>query len=379
MKVKFLLLVLVLCGSFSAYGQDKFLKGRVVNEASGEAVPFANVILQGTAYGTSSDQHGIFTLRITDMMKTEALKVTAVGYSTAFLNVGAASASGDTCVVRLKPVVYNIKDVDVFGKSMKYRKMLREVLENISRNYVTVPYNYIGYFIEKDGDITKGGRFREAEVVVYNAEGYRRVDPVTAYRNENYRFRQVRRNFEPSGVFESLTSMDDVLALDVVKNFRNILDTNAVPAYVLQNLGEIDVNGRRVQTIGFKVTDPEPRNTGVEKVTAFSGKIYIDVKNFAVLQYSASVDFTGKSYLGFNFLKGDGSDRPGHVDFLVTYKPYGGKYVLSGVSIVGSGKEVQFITTGLVTEHPEKISTRTYCEDQETDPEFWKTYSVSGI
>jgi hypothetical protein len=48
--------------------------------------------------------------------------------------------------IRLKPVTYGMGEVDVYGQLLVYKKMLRNVVSSISKNYISKPYNYQGYF-----------------------------------------------------------------------------------------------------------------------------------------------------------------------------------------------------------------------------------------
>jgi hypothetical protein len=56
------LLVAVLLTSQSIFGQTGIIKGKVFDKINNEAVPFANVVIQGTTLGTAADENGNFQI-----------------------------------------------------------------------------------------------------------------------------------------------------------------------------------------------------------------------------------------------------------------------------------------------------------------------------
>ncbi len=70
-------------------------KGRVVDKSSGEPVPFANIVVKGTKYGTVSDIDGNFTLVVPD--GSNEITVTYVGYAADTVTV----TPWEFCLVKL--------------------------------------------------------------------------------------------------------------------------------------------------------------------------------------------------------------------------------------------------------------------------------------
>ena len=82
-----LLLVFVMMTGIMAFAQgDNSIKGFVYEKSNGEPVMFANVFLQGTTHGSTTDINGYFSItRIPDGSYT--LMVTSIGYDTISENV----------------------------------------------------------------------------------------------------------------------------------------------------------------------------------------------------------------------------------------------------------------------------------------------------
>ena len=80
MKHHFLTFLLSLSTLF-AFAQTGIIKGRVFDPINNEAIPFANVLIQGTTQGTTTDDNGLY--EITDLAPgLYNLQVSFVGYET---------------------------------------------------------------------------------------------------------------------------------------------------------------------------------------------------------------------------------------------------------------------------------------------------------
>ena len=74
--------ILVLILSFCTclvYGQE-VLRGQVLSHADGQPIPFANLSLTGTFFGTSANKNGEFVIKMEDIPNADSLVVSAVGF-----------------------------------------------------------------------------------------------------------------------------------------------------------------------------------------------------------------------------------------------------------------------------------------------------------
>lgn len=380
------LLALVFACLMTVKAQDNgkiTVKGTIVDNKSGEAIAFANLGLLGTVAGVASDMDGKFELTVPYRYATHKIRISAIGYSVAEIKVYEAQDKPDL-VIRLNPVSYGIGAVDVYGQLLVYKKMLQNVIAGINKNYITTPYNYEGYF--KYG-IENGGteKVKEATVSIYDSKGYYRGDVASAFKELNYQFNEVRRSQEPASVSDGLTCLDDILTADVVRNTRNVLDISNSRDYKLKSKGKMLYEGDSVQIIGYTAVKPSLSTTGDPSVQSYSGEIYVNLKDFAVLKNV--VDITARNFnaLGRNLICINEKPKEGvNMKITTTYKKLKSVYFLSGVSIQYSYKEegnevkgkMDFVTTRVRTQQPTVISGRTYYEDKKTNEEFWNRYSV---
>lgn len=388
MNKKLISLLLLLVGFWAlANAQEDgkiTVKGKIVDGKTGEPVAFANLGLLGTVAGVASDMEGYFELTVPDRYATHKIRVSAVGYGPAEMKVYEANGKPDL-IIKLKPVTYGIGEVDVYGQLLVYKKMLQNVVNNIARNYIDQPYNYEGYF--KYGVQTDDQeKLKEATVTIYDAQGYHREDVANAFKAVNYKFNEVRRNQKPVSVLDGLTCLDDILTADIVRNTRNVLDIVNSRDYKLKSKGKMVYEGDSVQVISYTATHPALSTTGDAGVQSYSGEIYVNLKNFAVLKNVVHITSKDFNALGRNLIPVDETPKSDvSMTITTTYKKVGNSpYFLSGANIEYAYKEkekgvkgkMEYITTRVETKNPVAIEGRMYYEDIKANEDFWNRYSV---
>lgn len=380
------LLILLFSWTMTVLAQNDgkiVIKGTVINQATNEPIPFTNMGLLGTLAGTASDIDGNFELVVPDRYATHVLKFSAIGYTSHEMKV--YEARDKILKVLLQPVSYGIRDVEVHGQSLVYKKLLRDVIANIGKNYIAKPYNYTGYFkynINTDGTKDK---LKEAIVNIYDAKGYERSDVAEVFKNVNYTFNQVRRNEAVQSVFDGLNYFDDILTADIIRNTRNVLDLSNAEEYKLKNKGILMYDGDSVQVIGYEVAKPSLSTTGDAAVSKYSGEIFIALKDKAVLKNIIRVTAKDFNILGRNLVAINEPAKT-NVDMTITtnYKKMKSVYFLSGVTIEYKYKqgentikgEMEYLTTKVNMTSPTPINGRMYYEDLKTDANFWNGYTA---
>lgn len=116
-----ILLVLLLLSSTNLFSQPYFIedlvnvKGQLVNEATGEGVPYAHIINQRIHGGTISDKDGFFSLQADP---SDTLFVKSIGYVNYYIRVSDYIKTDDEQpVFKLAPIRYLIEEVDVVRKA----------------------------------------------------------------------------------------------------------------------------------------------------------------------------------------------------------------------------------------------------------------------
>ncbi|MFQ5571059.1 MAG: DUF5686 family protein [Rhodothermales bacterium] len=121
---------------------QKLIRGTIIDASTGEALPAANIQVEGTYRGTISSVDGAYEIQLTRLPAT--LVVRYIGYNTERLTVTASSEERQD--VRLRPVTYELDEVVVTGEDPAVR-IMREVIERKKvwraslQTYATDAYN----------------------------------------------------------------------------------------------------------------------------------------------------------------------------------------------------------------------------------------------
>ena len=111
MKKNTLLLVILVLSALSSMAQNT-IKGFVYDNSSGEAIPFANVILAGTNYGVATDINGFFSInKIPDGKYTLTLRY--VGFEDYAEEITLSNRQTVTKKIYIKEASHTLKEIKV--------------------------------------------------------------------------------------------------------------------------------------------------------------------------------------------------------------------------------------------------------------------------
>ena len=115
-KVVFLILSLLCIATASA--QRPVLRGTVTDSITGESLPFASLVWQGTTTGTKTDADGHYALP--SPRTNSVLEVSYMGYDTRHVTVRAGR--GGTLDIRLRPSAIDLDEVVIHPGRERYRR-----------------------------------------------------------------------------------------------------------------------------------------------------------------------------------------------------------------------------------------------------------------
>ncbi|WP_461633323.1 carboxypeptidase-like regulatory domain-containing protein [Labilibaculum euxinus] len=367
--------------------------GKLTNEINNEPIPFANIGVLGSYIGAASNMDGVFELKISGDLFEKTIQASAVGYST-FSNSVKNCIQEDTLMIKLTPKNYSIAEVEVTAQSLVLKKRIKTAIEKIPENYLQTPFNYDVYYRSEKFENKKLNRLREAAIRIYDDKGYQRTDAYQVFKERGYKFLQVRKNFETSSLADGSTYLDELLEMDIVRGRGNILNDNHLDFYNL-NLEQItEYENDSIWVIAYKSKRPMLSNTGDYYAKEYSGKIYIKIKDFAVIKNETHVVASNYSSQGRSFYVNEERQKwkPLKIeyDFSVTYKQHSGKYYLSYVNykrhhkvedkktkkITSTDINTEMLITQINTNKPEVIEKRAYYENMPYDKNFWESYNI---
>ncbi len=367
--------------------------GKLTNDQNNEPIPFANVGVMGSYIGAASNMDGVFELKIPGNLIDKTIQASAVGYSTFSKSVQNCMQE-DTLQIKLTPKNYSIAEVEVTAQSLVLKKRLKTAIERISDNYLQSPFNYDVYYRSEKFENNELSRLREAAIRIYDDKGYQRADAYQVFKERGYKFLQVRKNFENSSLADGSTYLDELLEMDIVRGRGNILNGNHIDFYDLKLEQITEYENDSIWVIAYKNKRPILSNTGDYYAKEYSGKIYIKIKDFAVIKNETHVVASNYSSQGRSFYVNEERQnwKPLKIeyDFSVTYKQHSGRYYLSYVNykrhhdiedkkskkISSIDINTEMLITKINTSNPEIIEKRAYYEDMPYDKNFWESYNI---
>jgi hypothetical protein len=133
--------------SFSGFGQYQTIVGKVYNKQENLPVPYANITITNSSFGTCSNMNGDFIFYFPDSL-FDNLSVSCIGYETLYLALNDINFE-DTLNIQLNPVVYNIKDIIITPGENDPTTILKRVIRKIDNNYSARLYYSEGFFRHK--------------------------------------------------------------------------------------------------------------------------------------------------------------------------------------------------------------------------------------
>lgn len=377
----------------TAGNAQQYIHGVVVDEKTGTPVPLANVVLKGTYKGTATNFDGEFIINIPEENLNDTLIISVVGYKTGYLSV--QSHVGEKFhTVKLVPFVFEMNDVTIETKSLKYNTMIKNAAESIKDNYHQGPFNYDLYYRNSQTENSKVSKERQAAVRLYDSKGYEQSNTFQVFRERGYDFLQVRRSFELNSLTDGSTQLDDLLEFDIVRHRSNILNTDYIYEDYDVDLHRItEVDGDSVYVLKFTCNSPGLSNSGDNYVKKYSGKVYIKMKDKAIIKYEAKYECSNYSNLGRSLYVNEAKQNytPVNITYNVTtrYKEFNGEYFLSSVAYERKHKwkhkqgnamktetiNAELLVTNIVVKNPDVIPNRAYYEEVPFDKEFWDSFN----
>ena len=305
---KTIIFLTALCISLFSFSQDgakivHTIKGKVVNANSNRPVSYTNIGLEGTFYGTASDDEGNFELKIPEEMVGKNIYFSAVGFENRQFPVNTLFDK-EFNVIKLKSQSYGVGEVDIAAQNMVLIRILRMASENIKYNYGAGPFNlHCSYNNERtvDGQVQNP---QIASVLVYDAKGYSEVSNSDAFTSRKYSVK--KENSDDDYTFSTASlNIDDLLALDWVRSASNVLNPGLLADYNLKLESQPTIEAKEYWVIAFDQDEPSLEGSGDFYATSFSGKITINKTDYSVLQIEGKVESAKNNRQGKGLAVGD--------------------------------------------------------------------------
>ncbi len=120
------------------------VNGKVINQKTLEAIPYAHVVLNNTSIGTITNEFGAFRLLLPNKYANGTLKISSIGYESAYIPISSIQKR-NKLVIKLKESTKFLESV-VITPVDEARLLVEQAIEKISDNYPLESRSSEGFF-----------------------------------------------------------------------------------------------------------------------------------------------------------------------------------------------------------------------------------------
>ncbi|HSH51317.1 MAG TPA: carboxypeptidase-like regulatory domain-containing protein [Bacteroidales bacterium] len=244
------------------------IKGKVIDQITGEPLAYANISILGKSIGTVSNDDGAFVFKIPARFLQSNLAISFVGYKNAIVPI--SELSRDVNIIYLKRATISLQEVVI--RYVEPKTLIREAVEKIPKNYSTQDNIYTVFYreiIQRNDDYAA---VSEAVLNVFKS-------PYNNYHNDHIRLLKSRKNIDYSIMdtifFKLKGGLHASLYLDIIKNLISFIDINKLNLYEYTMTNIVKYDNGTAYEIEFS-----PRYYLKEE--SFRGKIFIDTETSAI-------------------------------------------------------------------------------------------------
>ena len=307
------------------------LQGKIVDQETGDPLPYASVFIKNTANGTVSNFNGNFQLPIPPQHKNDSVYVTFIGYEPAIFLIDATTFPE---VISLNPSATLLGEVKI-SSSLTAKQIIKRASENLVYNYIQSPYSSEIFFRDKRSINDSSFYLEEAALYFYDATGNKRASKNSIGESKVYQVFQLRRSLS-RGKNKSigLSNVQSFSIFDPVLSDHNVTGKRRLKKYEIELIGTKLYGDQTVFEISFKCENPTIFSTGFgyPSPSSYTGSLYIDTATFAIVRYKAMAEWDQKFIKKLKYLKRFKINKPSffshRMDVVYDYKKVNDKYFL---------------------------------------------------
>lgn len=268
--MKHLLITICFINVCVSFSQDKVkIQGRVIDEENKEPLSYVNISLQNKNIGCISNEEGDFLFTFWEDYNNDTLNFSCVGYKTT--HVILADLNDTLNIIELVPAPILLSEVII--KPEAAIDIIKEAINNIPKNYLTNPYNMIGFYRELIREKQDFHKYAEGIIGVYREKGEKElIKLVKGRKRENLKAFGVHKKANPT-----LGGPIGCFYKDITSYEREFFNNKYLKYYDYKIDGITSINEKPVYIISFN-KKPEA------KKGRYKGKIFIDKLSKAIIR-----------------------------------------------------------------------------------------------
>ena len=244
-------------------------KAKVIDKVTGKALPFSNIILQGTNITTITNTEGEFSLKVPTSIKNPKISIRYMGYKNRLISLAELSTLGDK--IELQPITLELPEISVISKDAV--ALVEAMMNKIEENYSISEMLMTAFYRETIKKNKSYASLSEAVVDIYKQSyiNHYKTDLVKLYKAR----KQTDYNKVDTLIFKLMGGPFNCLYLDVMKNPVLIFTDNMMENYEFSFDRSTRMDNRLIYIVDFKQNKdyPEP---------LYFGKLYIDAQSLAL-------------------------------------------------------------------------------------------------
>ncbi len=373
--------VCLLIYSTAGNSQNRTYSGRILNAETNEPIQFANIGIEDTYLGTASGVDGEFELSISNSYMDKVVRISAVGFQTKSLKISELG-NGGFHEIKLAPVNYGISEVSVKAKSKIAYGLIKTASHLIKENYLSKPFTYHCY-LKTNSLFTNENVISQSIINLSDKNGYNERTFTDAFTSRNYSIEENETNVDINSIRNGLAYVDFIIDHDLVRCPGNILSISSLNDFNIDIIRTDVLNKDSVWVIKYECNNPTMQNCGDPEAIKFSGKLWLNMRNQAILKNSSIIVREGEFIHGNSFCNPEKNKRD-HVEYKVEteYNLRGSRYTLKSIDYLQKKENESQYTLKLylqvldVLPFDNKINDRQYLGVNKSDSKFWETFKI---
>jgi len=260
----------------SDLSSSTIIEGYVKDRRTREALSFSYILLESAGVGTVSNMDGRFSLKVPDSLSTSYVTISHIGYHSPIIPLKVFEGSKPE--IFMEPNTIQLQEVVV--RYVPAQKIVREMIENMPKNYAPDPAYFTSFYRE---GVEYGGGFvslTEGVCQIYKSS----LGEIVEDNVKLLKMRNITNRHYPDSILVKLQAgVRASLDLDIVKYTPDFLATDRDQYFDYVLVGMEAVDSGMVHVISFKQRDHvmEPFYTGL---------LYIDSENRALVRAEFEVN-----------------------------------------------------------------------------------------
>jgi hypothetical protein len=299
----------------SSIKKQQIINGTVVDALTGEALPFASIVLKNSYFGGIANAQGQFSIKIPDSYFSDTLVFSYMGYYNKQLSINEIL---EELTVALDQGIVSIQEVII--RSVEPELLLKKARSLFRDNYYDKAYNYEAFYREAVKKSSRYMVYSEALINGYKPSFLHGQHANKVQLEKSRKFTNIQQT--DTLMVKLRGGMETCFQLDIIHQMPDFLTEKGAELYNYSITDITTFQDELVYVIGFKQKD-------FIQEALFEGLIYISVNRHAIV----GVDFWfSKEKLrktsNFFVIKKirQVANKPNNTAYKVQYAKLNGKY-----------------------------------------------------